>query len=104
MISKFTNWYFSRKALPYWGILILDSLILLASDLFVYALNNGLVFTVEHFGELLRSFGFYLLFYLLGFRLFRTYSGVIRYSSFVDLQRIGFAILLGLTLIAGVKY
>ena len=33
--------------------------------------------------------------YLVGFRLFRTYSGIIRYSSFVDLQRVGFAVLFG---------
>ena len=31
----------------------------------------------------------------MGFRLFRTYSGIIRYSSFVDLQRVGFAVLFG---------
>ena len=34
--------------------------------------------------------------YLVGFRLFHTYSGIIRYSSFVDLQKVGFAVLFGL--------
>ena len=39
-----------------------------------------------------------LLCYLVGFRLLHTYSGVIRYSSFVDLQRVSFANLIGLGL------
>lgn len=27
MLFKVTNWYFTRKALPHWGILAFDSLI-----------------------------------------------------------------------------
>lgn len=104
MISKLTNWYFSRNALPYWGILLLDCLLVLCADFLVYALNNGVLFTLQHFGVLAGAFGFYLVFYIIGFRLFHTYSGVIRYSSFVDLQRIGFAMLTGLLLTLGVKY
>lgn len=104
MISKLTNWYFSRNALPYWGILLLDCLLVLCADFLVYALNNGVLFTLQHFGVLAGAFGFYLVFYIIGFRLFHTYSGVIRYSSFVDLQRIGFAMLTGLLLSLGVKY
>ena len=104
MIQKLTNWYFSRDALPYWGILLLDCLIVFCADFLVYALNNGVLFTLQHFGVLAGAFGFYLVFYIIGFRLFHTYSGVIRYSSFVDLQRIGFAMLTGLLLTLGVKY
>ena len=104
MITQFSNWYFSKRALPYWGILILDCLIILCSDLLVYALNNGILYTLQHLRPLVGTFGFYLLFCMVGFRLFRTYSGVIRYSSFVDLQRVGFAMLLGLFLIAVAKY
>ena len=36
--------------------------------------------------------------------MFHTYSGVIRYSSFIDLQRIGFAMITGLLMIIGVRY
>jgi len=36
--------------------------------------------------------------YVVGFRLLHTYSGVIRYSSFVDLQRVAFANLIGMVL------
>ena len=37
--------------------------------------------------------------YLIGFRVFHTYLGIIRYSSFVDLQRVVFATLLSLALL-----
>lgn len=104
MISKLSNWYFSKKALPFWGILLLDCLIVLGADLFVYILNNGALHTVQQFGLLVGAFCFYLIFYIVGFRLFHTYSGIIRYSSFVDLQRTGFAMLTGLALIMVIKY
>ena len=104
MISSLSNWYFSKRALPFWVILILDCLIVLGADFFVYALNNGTLHTLQHFSLLLGAFCFYLLFYIIGFRLFHTYSGIIRYSSFVDLQRTGFAMLTGLVLIMGMKY
>ena len=45
----------------------------------------------------------YLLCYLVGFRVMRTYSGVIRYSSFVDLCRIGIAMFIGVVLIASFR-
>ena len=104
MISNISNWYFSKRALPFWAILILDCLIVLGADFIVYVLNNGILHTFQYFGILLGAFCFYLIFYIVGFRLFHTYSGIIRYSSFVDLQRIGFAMLTGLVLIMVVKY
>lgn len=104
MISTITNWYFSKRALPFWVILVLDCLIVLGADFFVYALNNGAQQTIQLLGPLSGAFCFYLVFYLVGFRLFHTYSGIIRYSSFVDLQRTGFAMLTGLVLTMIAKY
>ena len=104
MISTITNWYFSKRALPFWVILVLDCLIVLGADFLVYALNNGTPQTIRQLGALFSAFCFYLAFYLVGFRLFHTYSGIIRYSSFVDLQRTGFAMLTGLVLTMIAKY
>ena len=104
MISKIFHWYFSKKALPYWCIFFLDCLVVLGADFVVYALNNGTLHTLQAFIPLTGTFGFYLLFYVIGFYLFHTYSGVIRYSSFIDLQRVGFAMLVGLILSAVCKY
>ena len=53
---------------------------------------------------LLQTFAAYGFFYLIGLRVFRTYSGVIRYSSFIDLQRIALAMLLGTGLILFFRY
>jgi len=81
--------------LPYWSIILLDCLVILFSGLLVYALNNGIFATMGIFWHLSLTWGVCLVPYLVGFRLFRTYSGIIRYSSFVDLQRVGFAVLFG---------
>lgn len=40
----------------------------------------------------------YGIFYAVGFKMFHTYDGILRYSSFVDLQRVGFASLIGCVL------
>lgn len=81
--------------MPYWSIILLDCLVILFSGLLVYALNNGIFATMGIFWHLSLTWGVCLVPYLVGFRLFRTYSGIIRYSSFVDLQRVGFAVLFG---------
>ena len=64
---------------------------ILFSGLLVYTLNNGVLSTLDILGHLLVTLLVCLIPYLVGFRLFHTYSGIIRYSSFVDLQKVGFA-------------
>ena len=94
--SLLSTWYFSKKSLPYWGIILLDCCLILFSGLLVYTLNNGVLSTLDILGHLLVTLLVCLIPYLVGFRLFHTYSGIIRYSSFVDLQKVGFAVLFGL--------
>ena len=94
--SRLSTWYFSKKSLPYWGIILLDCCLILFSGLLVYTLNNGVLSTLDILGHLLVTLLVCLIPYLVGFRLFHTYSGIIRYSSFVDLQKVEFAVLFGL--------
>ena len=94
--SRLSTWYFSKKSLPYWGIILLDCCLILFSGLLVYTLNNGVLSTLDILGHLLVTLLVCLIPYLVGFRLFHTYSGIIRYSSFVDLQKVGLAVLFGL--------
>ncbi len=61
-------------------------------------LNSSAVNTLRNFWPMCGTMAIYTAFYALGFRLFHTYAGVIRYSSFVDLLQIGLATLFGLTL------
>ena len=83
IISYLSKWYFSRKALPYWGVLLIDCFIIILSGYLVdfsLSINQFWVNT----GRIL----FILPFYIICFRLFHTYSGILRYSSFVDLQHV----------------
>lgn len=88
------NWYLSKKALPYWSIIVLDSLICFISGLFVLSLFTSASSILSHFGAASRTICVYMVFNLIGFRVFHTYSGIIRYSSFVDLRRVLYAMIL----------
>lgn len=98
-IYRLSHWYFSRRALPYWGILLLDCLIVFFSGMLVYALNHGALHTLQIFWQLVGTLLCYLVLYCACFRLLHTYSGIIRYSSFVDLQRVGCAMTAGTLLV-----
>jgi FlaA1/EpsC-like NDP-sugar epimerase len=94
VFNKLANWYFTRDALPYWCVLILDSLICYFSGIVVFWLYYHGAITLGNIGLLSKTILVYMCFNLIGFRVFRTYSGVIRYSSFVDLQRVAYAMAL----------
>ena len=97
-IQNLARWYFSRRALPYWVVLILDCLIVFFAGCLAAALTEGTVNVIHHWRELGTVMWAYLVCYLVGFRLLHTYSGILRYSSFVDLQRVAFANLIGMGL------
>lgn len=94
-ISKLSQWYFKRASLPYWSIFLIDCGIVFFSALAVYEQFHGLTKTAQVFWPLLGTILFYLLFDIVAFRVFHTYSGVLRYSSFVDLKRVAFALISG---------
>ena len=95
LISGVSDWYFSQKALPHWGVLMLDSFIVLFSCLIgKYFELDGVGF-VESFHSIVLGAIFSMFLYALSFRFFNTYKGIIRYSSFVDLQRIVLATFIG---------
>ena len=100
-LSKLTNWYFSKNSLPYWGVLLLDSLIVLfAAYLGAYVEVRGLQF-LQSFGTISAMSLLCVLLFMISFRIFHTYAGIIRYSSFIDLQTVVSATALG-TLFVGV--
>ena len=90
-----SDWYFSQKALPHWGVLSLDCFIVLFACLIgKYFELDGVGF-VDSFYSIALGAIVSMLLYALSFRFFHTYKGIIRYSSFVDLQRIVLATLVG---------
>lgn len=94
-LQKLTNWYFSKGALPYWGVLTLDSLIVLISGYLGNYLELGGINFAQHFWQITLGNLICVLLFIIGFRLFHTYTGIIRYSSLIDLQRVGMASLIG---------
>jgi len=98
VIQNLARWYFSRRALPYWTVLILDCLIVFFAGCLAVALTEGSVNAIHHWKEVSLAMLLYLVCYMVGFRLLHTYSGILRYSTFVDLQRVAFANLVGLGL------
>ena len=97
-------WYFSRKSLPYWYVLAIDCLIVFASLMLVYMIMHSTLYSLQHFWALSLTSCVYLLCFVVGFRIMRTYKGIIRYSSFVDLQRIAYAMLIGAALSLAFRY
>ena len=95
LLSRLTGWYFSKSALPYWGVLILDSLIVLCASYVGAYVEVGATALLQLFAPITWGVLITLLFYVVSFRLFHTYSGIIRYSSFIDLKHVVFATLLG---------
>lgn len=98
ILYKISHWYFTHKALPYWGILILDCLIVMLATICTFTFDNGVTNLVKYQEPVGYVTLGYVACYMVGFRLFHTYSGVMRYSSFVDLQRVAYAGLVGLAL------
>lgn len=98
-IYKLTSKYFSRSALPYWTVLIIDCICVLVAGILAYTMNHGASDTIEMFWKLLAVVGVVILCFIIGFRLFHTYNGIIRYSSFTDLIRISLAVIVGLGIV-----
>lgn len=104
VIEKLWNWYLSANALPYWVILAIDIFICYFSGLFVFWLYSHGALAWSYIALFSKTILIYMIFNLIGFRIFHTYSGIIRYSSFVDLQRVGLAMLSSLIVAEAMHY
>lgn len=89
--------YFTRQTLPYWCILLMDCFLLLIAELSVIYILEGTK-PFQPFWLLLCTLAFYLIPYLIAFKTFHTYLGVIRFSSFADLRRISMSVIMGCVL------
>lgn len=95
LFNKLSDWYFSKKSLPYWCIFLLDCAIVFCSYLFIYQQMNSGAKTLGVLTQLSSLVGIFTLYHAIGFRIFHTYDGILRYSSFVDLQKVFYAVLCG---------
>ena len=90
-----SDWYFSQKTLPHWGVLVLDCFIVFFACIVGRYLELEGDVLVDSFASIALGALICVVLYAISFRVFRTYKGIIRYSSFVDLQRIAVSTLLG---------
>lgn len=98
IFRKITDWYFSKKSLPYWCIFWIDCAVIYLSYLFIYQQINSGAQALGILGQLSAVFAIFTMFHAIGFRMFHTYDGILRYSSFVDLQKVFYAVTVGAVL------
>ena len=101
-LDKILNWYFTKNSLPYWCIFLIDCAIVMFSCALVYWIPRNLISLVDNAVPVFCTSLVFTLVSIVGFRIFHTYSGFMRYASFVDLMRVtyGNLINLGLALVA----
>ena len=102
--NKLFNWYFNKNALPFWCIFIFDCFILLLSGLISHGVFNYWSVGEENFGMVINTLVLFVLLNCIGIKVFYTYAGILRYSSFVDLQRVGYANVLSCAIVLTVHY
>lgn len=98
LLNSILNWYFKKEALPYWCMFLIDTATIFFSGLFIYWIFNKTGAFIDHRFELLYTLLLYVLLTCVGFRIFHTYSGILRYSSFVDLWHVAMSNAVGLAL------
>ena len=103
-LTRLAGSYFNRNVFPYWCVVLVDMLIVIVSCIFVYWAFHRTGVTYEHRIDLLYTTLLFSLLSLIGARAFRTYSGVVRYSGFVDLLKVCYANSLTLVLAVGAYY
>lgn len=98
VFGKFINWYFGRSALPYWCIMIFDLMVCFLSGVFIVWLRHPASDVLAAWPQLMHTFGIFAILNFISFRVFHTYSGILRYSQFVDLMRVTNACVLSMLL------
>lgn len=95
IIRRISNWYFSKAALPYWCILVIDCTIVAASSYIGCYLSGGGDMLASLFWPLTYGIAIGMVPFIIAFRALHTYSGIVRYSSFVDLKKVATAAFIG---------
>ena len=90
-LKRLLSWYFSKEKLPYWCILLIDCLVIFLSGLVTYWMFRRTNVMFDHRHEVLYTLLMYMGLSIVGARIFGTYSGIVRYSSFVDLLKLAYA-------------
>lgn len=95
-MSNIFESFLSNRVLPRFSIFLMDLLIIIFSCISIYLVRYGFI----GFTPAVRADGIMLTLLLLFFNsvffiIFRTFSGILRFSSFTDLMRITYSLVLG---------
>ncbi len=96
--KRILSWYFSKNSLPYWVLLLNDCLMVFLATVTTFWMFEKTQLLFDQRFDVIYTAVAYALLSIIGARAFRTYSGVLRYSSFVDLLQVGYANLLSMVL------
>ena len=96
--DKILNWYFTKNSLPYWSIFLIDCGTIAVSGVMVYWAFHSADMLLSNMIPLLCTVACFIVLSIPGFKIFHTYSGFMRYSSFVDLMRTVYSNTLALVL------
>ena len=99
-MKKFVRRYLSVNVLPIWMILAMDVVMIGLSLLLAYALRYDFSSRVLDSATMWRTMWLTMVVSLVFFKMFRTYSSVLRLSSFVDIARIFVALFVSYTAVA----
>lgn len=103
-LYRILNWYFRKESLPYWCLLLVDSIIVFFSGLLTYWAFNRTLEMFTHRFAVIYTLLMYVGISWVGARIFNTYLGVVRYSSFVDLMKVGYANLVSMVIAVFVSF
>ncbi|MCR5679445.1 MAG: polysaccharide biosynthesis protein [Prevotella sp.] len=91
VFKKVISWYFNKESLPYWCILLVDCIIIFLSGVFSYWLFRKTMVLIDNRFGVIYTLLLYVFLGMIGAKLFRTYSGIVRFSSFDDLLKVAYA-------------
>lgn len=98
LIKSISKWYFGKNVLPYWVILLMDTMIVFGASVFTYWVTNRTMMAFEYRFAMLYTALLFAALSWVGAKVFKTYSGVLRYSSSIDLAKLAYANLTTLVL------
>lgn len=104
IVKNISKWYFGKNVLPYWVILLMDAMIVFTSAVFTYWVTNRTMLAFENRFAMLYTALLFAVLSWVGAKVFKTYSGVLRYSSSIDLAKLAYANLTTLVLTVASYY
>ena len=90
-LSRIVGYYFNKSVFPYWCVVLADIAIVFFSTAFVHWAFHRTGAAYAHRMIFLYTVLLFSVLSVISARIFRTYSGVVRFSGFVDLLKVCYA-------------